>query len=230
MRCIVTAGPTFEPLDEVRRLTNFSTGRLGAMLANFLVARGHEVILLLARDASTHEEFLAQRVERFTTTSDLRDRLNALSSPAVNAVFHAAAVSDFRVGKVFHRSSTGDLVPAHSGKFSTREGSLLVELEPTPKIIAELRGFFPNAFLAGWKYEIEGDRASVVAKAEAQLRENRTDTCVANGPAYGAGFGLVRLKADPIHFVDPAGLFAALAEQAESGRGASAVDPGKRSA
>ena len=38
MRCIVTAGPTYEPLDEVRRLTNFSTGRLGIELANFLTA------------------------------------------------------------------------------------------------------------------------------------------------------------------------------------------------
>ena len=39
MNCIVTAGPTFEPLDDVRRLTNFSTGRLGTELANFLAAR-----------------------------------------------------------------------------------------------------------------------------------------------------------------------------------------------
>ena len=47
MRCIVTAGPTFEPLDEVRRLTNFSTGRLGTELANFLQAAGGDVSLLL---------------------------------------------------------------------------------------------------------------------------------------------------------------------------------------
>jgi len=39
MNCIVTAGPTYEPLDDVRRLTNFSTGRLGTELANFLAAR-----------------------------------------------------------------------------------------------------------------------------------------------------------------------------------------------
>ena len=47
MNCIVTAGPTYEPLDDVRRLTNFSTGRLGTELANFLAARGHTVILLV---------------------------------------------------------------------------------------------------------------------------------------------------------------------------------------
>ena len=48
MNCIVTAGPTYEPLDEVRRLTNSSTGRLGSELANYLTARGHRVTLAAA--------------------------------------------------------------------------------------------------------------------------------------------------------------------------------------
>jgi len=52
MRCVVTAGPTFEPLDAVRRLTNFSTGRLGSELANFLAARGHEVALFIGQLAT----------------------------------------------------------------------------------------------------------------------------------------------------------------------------------
>ena len=52
MNCIVTAGPTFEPLDDVRRLTNFSTGRLGTELANFLTARGHRVTLLIGESAT----------------------------------------------------------------------------------------------------------------------------------------------------------------------------------
>jgi phosphopantothenate---cysteine ligase (CTP) len=215
MRCIVTAGPTFEPLDEVRRLTNFSTGRLGTMLANFLVHRGHEVFLLLAREAAAREEPLAQNIARFTTTDDLRKRLEALSSPKWDAVFHAAAVSDFRFGNVFHRSPTGELTLARSGKFSTREGALLVELEPAPKVIRELRQFFPNASITGWKYEIEGDRPSVIAKAERQIREHGTNACVANGPGYGIGFGLVTLEAAPVHFVEPAELFTALAEAVE---------------
>ena len=46
MKCIVTAGPTYEELDDVRRLTNFSTGTLGTELANYLVDHGHEVELL----------------------------------------------------------------------------------------------------------------------------------------------------------------------------------------
>ena len=73
MNCIVTAGPTYEPLDDVRRLTNFSTGRLGTELANFLAARGHKVILLIGTMATHGGERRAQRVETFTTAADLRE-------------------------------------------------------------------------------------------------------------------------------------------------------------
>ena len=108
MQCIVTAGPTYEPLDEVRRLTNFSTGRLGSELVNFLAARGHEVTLLIGQQATYRGERHARRVETFTTTANLRDRLQALASPAVDAVFHAAAVSDFAFGKVWRQPPQGE--------------------------------------------------------------------------------------------------------------------------
>jgi phosphopantothenoylcysteine synthetase/decarboxylase len=72
MNCVVTAGPTYEPLDEVRRLTNFSTGRLGTELANFLVDRGHQVTLLIGQQATHGGERRAQWVQTFTTTLDLR--------------------------------------------------------------------------------------------------------------------------------------------------------------
>ena len=79
MQCVVTAGPTFEPLDKVRRLTNLSTGRLGSELASFLANRGHEVILLIGQQATFRGERHASRVETFTTTQSLSDRLKALN-------------------------------------------------------------------------------------------------------------------------------------------------------
>jgi phosphopantothenoylcysteine decarboxylase/phosphopantothenate--cysteine ligase len=212
MQCIVTAGPTYEPLDEVRRLTNFSTGRLGSELANFLAARGHEATLLIGQHAAYREERHARRVETFTTTANLRDRLRALASETVAAVFHAAAVSDFAFGKVWCRSPQGELTELKAGKLSTRQGTLLAELAPTPKIIAELRQWFPQARLVGWKYEVEGGRAGVIRLAERQIAESRTDACVANGPAYGAGFGLVLTGGQFTHLPDTAALFAALEE------------------
>jgi len=210
MQCIVTAGPTYEPLDEVRRLTNSSTGRLGSELVNFLVAHGHEVTLLIGQHATYRGERHAKRVETFTTTGNLRDRLRALASPEVAAVYHAAAVSDFGFGKIWRRSPQGELTELRSGKVSTRQGTLLAELVPTPKIIAELRQWFPKARLVGWKYEVEGGSAGVIRLAEEQIAQCHTDACVANGPAYGAGFALVRSGGEVAHLPDAPALFAAL--------------------
>lgn len=217
MHCVVTAGPTVEPLDRVRRLTNFSTGRLGVELANHLTAAGHRVTLLLGEQATWAGERRAGGVERFSSTADLGERLLRLAGESVEAVFHAAAVSDFRFGKVWVRGATGVMKEEKSGKFSTREGQLLAELVPTPKLIAELRTWFPQARLVGWKYEVEGDRTVVVAAAETQIAVCHTDACVANGPAYGTGFGFVQGPGRCSHFGGKAELFDALERFASGG-------------
>jgi len=207
VNCIVTAGPTFEPLDEARRLTNFSTGRLGSELAGYLSSRGHRVTLLIGRQATWGGEQRASRVETFTTTADLSDRLRALAGQPADAVFHAAAVSDFAFGKVWARLPDGRLTEIQSGKIPTARGSLLAELIPTPKIVASLREWFPTARLFGWKYEVDGDRDRVIELAQQQLAECRTDGCVANGPAYGDGFGLVTADGRQVHLADAPALF-----------------------
>ncbi len=212
MRCIVTAGPTFEPLDAVRRLTNFSTGRLGSELANYLKSRGHEVTLLLGEQATCRLEVKGARVLSFGTTESLRQRLGSLAGGPVDAVFHAAAVSDFGFGKIWKRSGQGELAEVTGRKITTRAGKLLAELVPTPKIVRELRGWFPRAFLVGWKYEVEGDRTTVLQLAQQQISECGTNACVANGPAYGTGFGLVTAKGECGHWADRDLLFKALEE------------------
>jgi phosphopantothenoylcysteine decarboxylase/phosphopantothenate--cysteine ligase len=219
MNCLVTAGPTFEPLDAVRRLTNFSTGRLGSELVNFLTARGHDVTLLIGEQATWRGERHARRVETFTTTDNLRTRLQALASPVVGAVFHTAAVSDFSFGRVWCQPPQGGQTELKSSKLPSREGTLLAELVPTPKVIAELRQWFPKALLVGWKYEVEGDRARAIHLAERQIAECHSDACVANGAAYGVGFGLVRDGDKVTHLPDAATLFAALEELIGAGQG-----------
>jgi phosphopantothenoylcysteine decarboxylase/phosphopantothenate--cysteine ligase len=226
MRCIVTAGPTAEPLDEVRRLTNLSTGRLGSELANSLSERGHQVTLFIGRHATWHGERRAHLIETFTTTANLRERLRALAERPVDAVFHAAAVSDFAFGRTWRRTATGELSEIRAGKISTRLGVLLAELVPTPKIICELRGWFPKARLVGWKYEVDGDRSGVIQLAGKQIAECLTDACVANGPAYGAGFGLVRRLGKPRHLADAQALFQALEQLIdEPGAGSRGTPP-----
>ncbi|MSU21708.1 MAG: DNA/pantothenate metabolism flavoprotein domain protein [Pedosphaera sp.] len=212
MNCVVTAGPTCEPLDEVRRLTNFSTGRLGSELANVLMDRGHHVILLLGNHSTYQGPQNVRQIVRFSTANDLREKLESLSRQQIGAVFHAAAVSDFAFGKVWTRLPTGQLSEMNSRKISSRETNLLAELIPTPKIIGSLRQWFPTACLVGWKYEVEGDRASAIAAAQQQVLENGTNVCVVNGPAYGHGFGLLNREGCCTHLLDSRTLEDALAE------------------
>jgi phosphopantothenate---cysteine ligase (CTP) len=211
MNCIVTAGPTYEPLDDVRRLTNFSTGRLGTELANFLAARGHKVALLIGETATYFGQRRAQHVAVFSTTADLHKRLQALAAKRVDAVFHAAAVSDFAFGRMFTPNEAGKLAEIKSvNKIPTRQGKLLVELAPTPKIIAALRGWYPRTRIVGWKFEADGGRADALNAAKRQLAECATDLCVANGPAYGEGFGLVARDGKAVHLASAPLLFEAL--------------------
>jgi phosphopantothenoylcysteine synthetase/decarboxylase len=128
----------------------------------------------------------------------------------VDAIFHAAAVSDFRFGKLVTRDAAGKLQPfTPPKKISTRGGSLFVELVPTPKIIAELRGWFKKAKIVGWKFEADGGRADALRAARKQIVDCATDVCVANGPAYGKGFNLVTADGQK-HFAAAEKLFAAL--------------------
>jgi len=210
VHCIVTAGPTYEPLDKVRRLTNFSTGMLGSQLAAFLQERGHEVTLLISETATYRGELHARSIKTFTTTANLRELLQSISEQRVGALFHAAAVSDFAFGKLWHRGEGGELSKVKGGKISTRDGNLLAELKPTAKIIAELRGWFPKTTIVGWKYEVDGSRDDVLRNAERQLAESRTDACVTNGPAYGEGFGLLKAGTPLAHFPHKERLFQGL--------------------
>ncbi|HZF02143.1 MAG TPA: phosphopantothenoylcysteine decarboxylase [Methylomirabilota bacterium] len=215
MNCIVTAGPTYEPLDDVRRLTNFSTGRLGAELANFLVARGHKVILLVGEMATYSGERKAQRVEIFSTAADLREKLKSLSTKKTDAIFHAAAVGDFAFGRIFAPDAASKLTEIKPAKkISTRAGKMLVELLPAPKIISELRGWFPKTKIVGWKFEADGKREDAITAAQRQIAECSTDLCVVNGPAYGEGFGLLSRSGAPAHLSNPPLLFDALEKAA----------------
>lgn len=188
MRCLVTAGPTVEPLDSVRRLTNHSTGTLGTTLANHLACAGHEVLLLRSRSATAPPPLHAVATEAFGTTRELLACFEGHATGQPVAIFHAAAVADFEVGGVFRRGADGSMVPLSAGKHSTREGVLWAELRPTPKILARLRDLYPQAWITGWKYEVDGSREEVLQRAREQRTACRSDAVVANGPAYGPGF------------------------------------------
>lgn len=205
MKVVVTCGPSFEPIDEVRRITNFSTGELGVLLSNALASAGHETICLRGVAATHPANPAGAVVLPFTTNDDLASQLRQLGDGSgVGAVFHAAALCDFRVARVDDTAGR----ELRAAKIASREGALTIQLEPATKLIAQLRGWFPKSLLVGWKYELDGSRADAIAKAKRQLLENGTDACVVNGRAYGDGFGCVRSTHQLEHLADKAALCA----------------------
>lgn len=186
-RVIITCGPSFEPLDEVRRITNFSSGELGMILAKAFVEEGFAVECFKGSGATTKLTVPGAEVVGFDTNADLDSLLAGVENKeCVAAVFHAAALCDFRIKEVRAHETQAVL---SRGKVSSRAGDLQLLLEPALKLISRLREYFPASFIVGWKYEVEGDRASALGKGRRQIEVNRIDACVVNGPAFGSGFG-----------------------------------------
>ena len=121
MRILITAGPTREPIDEVRYISNRSSGRMGLALAEAASAAvgGENVTLLLGPVlAMTGDRY---RTERFTTAAELETLLQR-EWPEHDVLLMAAAVADYRPRK-------------QAGKLK-RQGTLKLELEPTPDLVA----------------------------------------------------------------------------------------------
>lgn len=209
MKIIVTCGPSFEPIDGARRLTNMSTGQLGITLANSLADAGHEVICLRGEGSTFAGPLRAPRVETFSTNDSLARQLESISrQETIDALFHAAALCDYRVDQAL--SAAGE--PMMSPKFATRDGCLHLLLAPALKVLPRMRAWFPNARIVGWKYELAGARDDAFARAFKQIYDCQTDACVLNGAAYGEGFAVCHEDGSVLTCSDALALCAALIE------------------
>ena len=189
MKVIVTCGPSYEPIDQVRRLTNFSTGELGVHLSNQLTSAGFEVFCLKGSGATHPGPGEQCHLSLFDTNDDLLKLLKHTSEThEIAAVFHVAALCDYKVKRVEDDQGRS----CNSPKIASRSGALTISLEPAKKVIAKMRHLFPESILVGWKYELAGTLPEAMAKAVRQMQENRTDACVLNGQAYGSGFAFCR--------------------------------------
>ena len=199
MLAVITTGPAAAPIDDVRHISNFATGEIGALLAEALAAHGFEPLLFRARGATHTAVPDGVLLHEFNTNHDLTRQLEALGStrgPDILAVFHAAALSDYTLAAV--RGSDG--APIDARKIPGDLPQLHLVLEPAPKILPHLRDWFPRAWIAGWKYELEGSREDAVESARTQLAQKRTDATILNGAAYGPSFSLLEDDQSPVHF------------------------------
>jgi phosphopantothenoylcysteine decarboxylase / phosphopantothenate---cysteine ligase len=139
-RIVVTAGPTWEPVDAVRFLGNRSTGRMGFAVAREAFDRGADVTLVVG--PGTVEAPEGPRTVRVATAEEMRMSVLKAAEDA-DAVIMAAAVADFRPRE------------AAPGKLKKEKGPPRLELVPTPDILAELGQMKGDRVLVGFAAETE---------------------------------------------------------------------------
>ena len=168
---VVTAGPTWEPIDPVRFLGNRSTGRMGFAVASEAFARGADVTLVVGPGTVPPPE--GPRVVRVTTAEEMRAEVLAAAARA-DVVVMAAAVADFRP----ERSAPS--------KIRKQDGPPELRLVPTADILAELGASKGGRVLVGFAAETEDMEAAGRAKLEAK----GLDLVVVNEVGReGTGFG-----------------------------------------
>src|ERR1700733_11172660 len=117
MRIVITSGPSYEPLDKVRRLSNFPPGELGTLLAESFAEAGHSVVCFRGVASTFPPPLWPVEVIPFTTNDDLAEGLQRLPArEEVTVVLHAAALCDFKVREILDEK--GEEV--HGDKVSSR--------------------------------------------------------------------------------------------------------------
>lgn len=142
MKILVTGGGTREPIDGVRFITNFSTGKTAARLADVFAFRGHQVIAVMG-EGSVRPNDRGCEVIEYGSFADLNRVLQELlSSQRFDAVVHLAAVGDYSVASI--ESGDRKFEPGAAGKIDSGK-ELVLRLSPNFKIVERLRSYARDA-------------------------------------------------------------------------------------
>ncbi len=185
-KILITAGPTYEPIDPVRYIGNHSSGRMGIALAEKAVQMGAEATLILG---PVDNVILSPRIRVIrVTTADEMYEAAVKEFPDSDVAILAAAVADFKPAKSF------------DNKVKRDKEELVLHLVPTPDIAAALGATKTNKqILVGFALETENELQNAMEK----IRKKNLDYIVLNSLRdEGAGFGYDTNK---ITIIDKAG-------------------------
>ncbi len=170
LKILITAGPTEEPLDPVRFITNSSSGKMGYALARVAKRRGAQVTLITGPTALTLPP--ADKIIRVRTAREMhRAVLDNYKMAAI--IIKAAAVADYRPAVMAKE------------KIKKNKESLSLMLERNPDIISEIGRNKGRRIIAGFAMETE----NLLANAKEKLKNKKMDFIIANNlREEGAGF------------------------------------------
>lgn len=186
-RVVVTAGPTVEPIDAVRFISNLSTGKMGFAIAEAAVERGAEVTLVTGSVSLT--DVPGAKMVRVGTACEMKTAVDEAFPSADIAIF-SAAVSDFRPRTVSDRKLK---------KGADDEALAHIELVENPDILASCGAAKREGqVVVGFAAETN----DVIGNARSKLSRKKADFIVANDVSRGQGFGA---DSDEVTFVSASG-------------------------
>lgn len=210
MNILVTAGGTSEKIDNVRSITNHSTGRLGKAIAEAFLVQGHHVTYLTTPHAVKPIATEQLTIEEIETTEELQKKMTQLLSTQVFAgIIHSMAVSDFSSEtSITEETLIQELAtslaqqqdfstaaiektikatidqlgkqPQIEKKISSNTERLLLFLKKNPKIISMIREKQPTAVLVGFKLLVGVSEEELIKVGHATLEKNQCDFVLAN--------------------------------------------------
>ncbi len=163
-KVIVTAGGTSEKIDEVRSITNRSSGKMGVALAEECYLRGGDVLLLRTKTSARPRYLIKEKI--FDTAEDL---LNLVKDNIhdTNIFFQTAAVSDFKVKDPI------------KGKLSS-DKTIALRLVPQIKIINQIKKLSPKTTLIAFKAEYGLSEKELIKESQKKLKESKADFIIDN--------------------------------------------------
>ena len=167
-RVLITAGPTWVPIDNVRVISNIATGETGILLAEEAHRQGAKVTLLLGPISDCHLDN-SINIIRFKFFDELHKVVKEeLKNKKYDIVIHSAAVSDYKP-EICYRQKI---------KSGIRKWRL--NLIPTPKIIDLIKKIDSALFLVGFKFEPGVSKQLLLKKAKNLMNAALLDLVVAN--------------------------------------------------
>ena len=187
MKILVTSGGTSEAIDSVRSITNHSTGRLGKIITETLLAAGHEVCLITTRNALKPEPHPHLTILEIKNTNDLLLKMKERVQD-YQVLIHSMAVSDYSpvymtgLEEVQDSSNLEDFLSKqnHQTKISSNDEVQVLFLKKTPKIISLVTEWNPSIHLIGFKLLVDVTEDHLIEVARQSLVKNQADLIIAN--------------------------------------------------
>lgn len=194
-RIVITAGGTSERIDNVRKITNSSSGKLGMVIANHLLEVNDDVIIYYVCSKNSLRPIDKRvKVMEIEGTLNLKETIEKLlTNNKIDYFIHSMAVSDYmtdyvttidRIKESIRNNGVDEgfnkVSVIEGTKISSYEDNLVIVLKPTPKIISLIKNLSPETYLVGFKL-LDGVSKEELIRVATKLRDkNRCDLVVAN--------------------------------------------------